>query len=140
MANSLRVRYMGTNVGKIYFSDIEKRLSLGGSQEGDYLGGQDKYIIWGETKVLDLSTDVLASWNRGVLKYFSTEASSTSFIQGAPLTLDENVYTSANEVPRTDLGDTGGTRYEDAYMTVLANAQWAPTGVAGATGYYYGNV
>ena len=140
MANRLRVRYIGTNVGKIYFSDVEKRLALGGAQEGNYHGGQDEYIIWGETKVLDLTSDVLSSMTRGVLKYFSTDASSTSFVNLAPLALDEGAYSSVHEVPRTDLGDTGGTRYEDTYMTRLQDAKWGPTGTAGATGYYYGNV
>ena len=141
MANKLKIEYLGTNVGKIYLSDITKRLSLGGSQEGDYNGGQDGYIIWGETQVIEITDDVLFSMTDGILKYFSTAASSTVFSghNGAPLTLAEGAYTAANEIPRQDLGDTGSTRYSDAYMARLANDKYAPTGIAGVTGYYYGN-
>lgn len=140
MADKLRVQYFGTNVGKIYFTDVDKRNQLGGAQEGNYVGGQDQYIMWGETKVLELTDDVLYSQAKGVLKYFSTEASSTTFSShnGAPLILTEGAYTSADEVPRSDLGDTGGTRFTDAYMDQLANDKYT-TGAAGATGYYYGN-
>lgn len=140
MANKLRVQYFGTNVGKIYFTDIDKRNQLGGAQEGNYVGGQDQYIMWGETKVLELTDDVLYSQAKGVLKYFSTEASSSTFSShnGAPLILTEGAYTSANEVPRSDIGDTGGTRFTDAYLDQLANDKYS-TGAAGATGYYYGN-
>lgn len=140
MANKLKVEYFGTNVGKIYFTDIDKRNQLGGSQEGNYQGGQDQYIMWGETKVLELTDDVLYSMSKGILKYFSTAASSTVFSghNGAPLVLTEGAYTSANEVPRQDLGDTGGTRFADAYIAQLANDKYS-TGAAGATGYYYGN-
>jgi len=138
MANKLRVRYLGTNVGKIYFSDIEKRHQLGGADEGQYLGGHDQYIIWGETKVLELTSDVLFSMSDGILKYFSTDASSSGFVNGAPLVLDEGAYTKADESPRQDLGDTGGTRYDDDYMDRLADAKWG-TGAAGDTGYFVGN-
>ena len=140
MANTLRVQYNGTNVGKIYFTDIDKRGQLGGSVEGNYNSGQDQYIMWGETKVLQLTDDVLYSQANGVLKYFSTEASSTTFSShnGAPLALTEGAYTSADEVPRQDLGDTGGTRFSDEYIAKLANDKYS-TGAAGATGYYYGN-
>ena len=140
MANKLRVQYNGTNVGKIYFTDIDKRGQLGGSVEGNYRAGQDQYIMWGETKVLELTDDVLYSMANGVLKYFSTAASSTTFSthNGAPLALDEGAHTSADEVPRQDLGDTGGTRFTDTYMEKLANDKYS-TGAAGATGYYYGN-
>jgi hypothetical protein len=95
---------------------------------------------------------------KGVLKYFSTVASSAIFSahNGAPLLLDEDAYTSADEVPRQDIGDTGcavtgnfsytgisytGTnqsRFCDAYMSILANDKYS-TGAAGSTGYYYGN-
>lgn len=158
MANTLRVRYFGTNVGEIYFTDIDKRNQLGGSQEGNYIGGQDQYIMWGETKVLQLTDDVLYSMSKGVLKYFSTAASSTVFSghNGAPLLLDEDAYTSADEVPRQDIGDTGcgvtgwptptgisytGTnqsRFCSDYLAKLANDKYS-TGAAGSTGYYYGN-
>lgn len=140
MANTLRVQYNGTNVGKIYFTDVDKRNQLGGAQEGNYQGGQDQYIMWGETKVLQLTDDVLYSMTNGILKYFSTASSSTVFSShnGAPLALTEGAYTSANEVPRQDLGDTGGTRFANDYMTKLANDKYS-TGIAGATGYYYGN-
>lgn len=138
MANALRVRYIGTNVGKIYLSDVTKRHQLGGAVEGNYNAGQDEYIVWGETKVLQLTGDVLFSQTSGILKYFSTSSSSTQFVNGAPLQLTEGAYTSADEVPRTDLGDTGGTRYEDSYMDKLGNSRWS-TGTAGMTGYYYGN-
>lgn len=140
MANKLRVEYLGTNVGKIYLSDVGKRLGLGGAQEGDYLGGQDSYMIWGETRVLDLTSEVLLSQASGILKHFS-DATNTDWStkNGAPLTLTEGAYTSANEVPRRDLGDTSGTRYADSYITRLANDKYQPTGASGVTGYYYGN-
>lgn len=140
MANTLLVQYFGTNVGKIYFTDVDKRNQLGGAQEGSYNAGQDQYIMWGETKVLQLTDSVLYSRAKGVLKYFSTAASSTIFSahNGAPLVLTEGPYTSVDEVPRSDLGDTGGTRYSDAYMDQLANDKYS-SGAAGATGYYYGN-
>lgn len=141
MANTLRVEYYGTNVGKIYFDDIDMRHQLGGSKEGNYRGGQNQYIVWGEVKVLQLTDDVLFSMSDGVLKFHSTQSSSTVFANnGAPLTLTEGAYTKANEVPRQDIGDTGTSRFTDSYMNdVLADAKYAPTGVAGATGYYYGN-
>jgi hypothetical protein len=140
MANRLKVEYLGTNVGKIYFTDVDKRNQLGGAQEGSYHGGQDQYIMWGETKILELTSDVLFSLAKGVLKYFSTAASSTVFTahNGAPLVLSEGTFSSANEVPRQDIGDTGSSRFVDAYMDQLANDKYS-TGLAGATGYYYGN-
>ena len=135
----LKVSYTGTNVGKIYFTDIDRRLQLGGAQEGNYNGGQDQYIIWGETKVLELTDGTLYSVSKGVLKYFSTEASSSVFANnGAPLTLTVGSYSSVDEVPRQDIGDTGASRYTDAYMARLGDAKWG-TGSAGDTGYYYGN-
>lgn len=140
MANTLRVQYFGTNVGKIYFTDIDKRNQLGGAQEGKYIAGQDQYIMWGETKVLQITDDVLYSMAKGVLKYFSTAASTAVFTDhnGAPLILTEGSYTAADEVPRSDIGDTGSSRFTDAYLTQLANDKYS-TGAAGATGYYYGN-
>ena len=138
MANTLRVRYFGTNVGKIYFSDIDRRHQLGGAPEGgNYKAGQDEYIVYGETKVLQLTDDTLYSMTDGVLKYFSTAASSSTFTtSGAPLLLDESTYTKADEVPRQDLGDTGTTRFTDAYMARLADQKFA-TGAAGETGAYH---
>jgi len=148
---TLRVQYYGTNVGKIYFSDIDMRGQLGGSREGNYIGGQNEYIIWGETKVLLITNDVLYSWVKGVLKYFSTEASSDLFglRHGAPLILTEGDYSSTDEVPLQDVqGDTG--RYTDTYMAILAQDKWGTgvgpgssvTGVGytgGETGYFFGN-
>lgn len=140
MANKLKIEYLGTNVGKIYLSDIGKRLGLGGGQEGDYNGGQDAYLIWGETLIIELTGDVLLSQSQGILQHFSDTANTDwSTKNGAPLTLTEGIYTSADTYPRRDLGDTGGTRYSDDYMTRLANEKWAPTGASGVTGYYYGN-
>lgn len=139
MANTLKVEYFGTNVGKIYLTDVDKRHQLGGSDEGNYIGGQDQYIVWGEVKVLQLTDDVLYSMSKGVLKYFSTEASSSVFSNnGSPLTLTEGSYTSADEVPRQDIGDTGSSIFRDAYMEQLADSRWG-TGASGETGYYYGN-
>lgn len=137
----LRVQYFGTNIGKIYLSDLQRRRQLGGAPEGpSYTAGQDEYMIWGETRVFELSSDVLFSQLNGVLKFFSTTASDTRFaVNGAPLTLDENTYTVADEYPRVDLGDTAGTRYSDSYMSRLADDKWGPTSAAGATGYFYGN-
>lgn len=142
MANKLRVEYFGTNVGKIYLSDCTKRLALGGSKEGDYYGGQDRFIVWGETVVLEITDDVLFSMAQGILKYFSTAASSSQFATcGAPLVLTEGAYTSANEWPRKDIGDTGTSLYTDDIMAKLANDQAGITGapVSGETGYYVGN-
>jgi len=138
MSDQIRIQYNGTNVGKIYLSDIEKRLGLGGAQEGNYKGGQDQYIIWGETVILEKTGDVLMSLASGVLKYHSTD-DATVFPTGAPLTIDSDAaYTYLDEVPlRNVTGDTG--RYTDEYMARLANDKYAPTGVAGVTGYYYGN-
>ena len=140
MANTLKVEYFGTNVGKIYFTDVDKRNQLGGAQEGSYNGGQDQYIMWGETKVLQLTDDVLYSMAKGVLKYFSTAASSSIFTThiGAPIVLTEGPHTYADEVPRQDIGDTGSSRFVDSYIEKLANDKYS-TGAAGATGYYYGN-
>jgi len=141
MANKLRIQYFGTNVGKIYLSDVTKRLALGGSQEGDYYGGQDRFIVWGETVVLEITDDVLFSMAQGVLKYYSTAASSTLFTNGAPLTLAEGAYTSANEWPRRDIGDTGVSLYSNEIMAKLANDKLGITGApaSGETGYYVGN-
>jgi hypothetical protein len=140
MADTLRVQYLGTNVGKIYFTDFDKRSQLGGAQEGNYISGQDEYIMWGETKVIQLTDNVLYSLAKGVLKYFSTAASSTIFTDhnGAPFVLTEGAYTSADEVPRQDIGDTGSSRFTDTYMAQLSNDKYT-TGAAGSTGYYYGN-
>ena len=139
MSDQIRIQYNGTNVGKIYLSDIEKRLGLGGAQEGNYGGGQDQYIIWGETVILQKTGDVLMSVASGIIKYYST-ANTAVFPTGAPLTVDSDAsYTSLDEVPLRDVtGETG--RYTDAYMSRLANDKYAPTGIAGVTGYYYGNM
>jgi len=138
MSDQIKIQYNGTNVGKIYLSDIEKRLGLGGAQEGNYNGGQDQYIIWGETVVLQKTGDVLMSLASGILKYYSTDDSAV-FPTGAPITVTSGIFTSSDEVPLRDVtGDTG--RFTDEYMTRLANDKYAPTGIAGATGYYYGNV
>jgi len=140
MANTLRVAYLGTNVGKIYFTDVDKRSQLGGAQEGNFNCGQDEYIMWGETKVLQITDNVLFSMAKGVLKYFSTTSSNATFSarNGAPLVLTEGSYTSADEVPRQDIGDTGTSRFTDTYMDKLSNDKYS-TGAAGSTGYYYGN-
>jgi len=140
MSDQIKIAYLGTNVGKIYLSDIGKRYQLGGGREGDYQShsGQDRYVIWGETKVVQKSGEVLMSMVDGVLKFFSTEASSSAFTTGAPLTLTDGDYTSADEVPRSDLGATYGTRFADAYMERLANDKYAPTGASGVTGTYVG--
>lgn len=139
MANTLRVEYYGTNVGKIYFTDIDRRGQLGGADEAQYVGGQDQYIVWGETKVLQITDDVLYSMAEGVLKFYSTQSSSSVFDHnGPPLTLTEGSYTKADEDPRQDLGDTG--RFADSYMQdVLAYAKYEGSSTAGETGYYYGN-
>ncbi len=137
--STLTVKYTGTNVGKIYLSDVDKRRQLGGAPENAYISGQDEYLQWGETKVLQITDDVLYSRLKGILKYFSTAASSAAFVNGAPLTLIDGTDTTANEVPRQDIGDTGSSRFIDSYMTTLG-LQFYSTGIAGATGYYYGNV
>lgn len=142
---SLKVTYTGTNVGKIYLSDIGKRYQLGGGREGDYFSssGQDRYIIWGETLVLQASGEVLMSYANGILKYFSTESSSTAFASGVtgyfgpPLTIVSGSYTSADESPRVDIGVTSGSRFTDAYLARLGDAKFS-TGAAGTTGYYMG--
>lgn len=147
---TLKVKYCGTNVGKIYFTDVDKRNQLGGAQEGNYNGGQDQYIMWGETKVLQLTSDVLYSYAKGVLKYFSTASSSSIFTahNGAPLFLEVGNFTSADEVPLQNVtGDTG--RFTDDYIAKLANDKYS-TGLGpvsngaggytgGETGYYFGN-
>lgn len=143
MANTLRIQYFGTNVGKIYLRDCTKRLGLGGGQEGGYNIGQDQYIVWGQTIVLEITDEVEFSMLQGVLKYFSTESSSTVFSdnQGPPLVLDEGSYTEADEWPRQDIGDTGSGLFTDAVMSNLSNDQSGVTGApaSGETGYYYGN-
>jgi hypothetical protein len=139
MADQIQVKYTGTNVGKIYLSDIGKRYQLGGGQEGDYgnTAGDDQYIIWGEVLVLQKTGEVLNSMAHGVLQYFSAAPSDGSWINGAPLTLVDTASTSADEVPGRDYpGDTG--RYTDAYLNRLSNAAFS-TGAAGQTGYFYGN-
>lgn len=139
MADTLKIEYFGTNVGKIYLTDIDRRRQLGGADEGRYIGGQDQYLVWGEVTVLQLTDDVLYSMSEGVLKYFSTESSSSIFANnGAPLTLNEGSFTKADEKPRQDIGDTGSSVFRDSYMDKLADAKWG-TGAAGDTGYYYGN-
>lgn len=139
MAQRLKVSYLGTNVGKIYLSDVDKRNQLGGSKEGNYHGGQDQYIIWGETKVLELTSEVLYSMSRGILKYFSDPNSSTAFKTGAPLTLEIGDFDYTDEVP-VQFPTSGPDRFDDDYMQKLANDKYAPTGIAGVTGYYYGNM
>ena len=142
MADKLKIEYYGTNVGKIYLSDCTKRLALGGAQEGNYHGGQDQYIVWGQVVVLELTDDVLFSQVQGILKYFSTASSSTVFTTiGAPLVLTEGSYTSADEWPRQDIGDTGTSLFTDEMMAKLANDQSGVTGspATGETGAYVGN-
>jgi hypothetical protein len=88
---------------------------------------------------------------KGVLKYFSTAASSSIFTahNGAPLVLNEGTHTYAEEVPRQDIGDTGSSRFVDSYIDKLANDKYS-TGLGpvsdgaggytgGETGYYFGN-
>jgi hypothetical protein len=161
--NTLTVKYFGTNVGKIYLSDVDMRGQLGGSDEANYIGGQNEYIVWGEVKVLYITDDVLYSYIKGVLKYFSTAGSSALFADGVhngpPLTIVEGTDTLADEVPRQDIGATscetgsyipsGRTRFCDSYMAILADAKYS-TGLApvltssgtytgGETGYFFGN-
>jgi hypothetical protein len=64
MANTLLVQYFGTNVGKIYFTDVDKRNQLGGAQEGNYNGGQDQYIMWGETKFFSSQMMFYTAWQK----------------------------------------------------------------------------
>jgi hypothetical protein len=139
---TVTVKYFGTNVGKIYFSDVDRRRQLGGAPEGgNYKAGQDEYIVWGEVKVLQLTDDVLYSRLNGVLKYFSTEASSIIFSSnGAPLTIVDGVDTAANEVPRGDFSNTG--LFDDRFIQNNLNGNYT-TGIkgtlgTGATGYYIG--
>jgi hypothetical protein len=145
--NNVEISYVGTNVGKIYLSDLGKRLGLGGSQEGNYYGGQDEYIIWGEIKVLDLTGDVVSSMSNGILAHFS-DATNTSWStkNGAPLVVDTgSVYLSIAQKPSQQFmtGTAGGTgldyMWSDEYLARLGNDKYAPSTVAGATGYYYGN-
>lgn len=138
--NQVQIVYKGTNVGKIYLSDVRQRLGLGGGQEGDYNGGQDQYIIWGETLILNKTGEVLMSWTDGVLKYFSDSTKTEwSTRNGPPLTITEGDFAKTLNDPLRDVtGSTG--RYTDDYLTRLQNARYQVTGLAGATGYYYGNV
>ena len=143
--NQIRIRYLGTNVGKIYLSDVGKRLGLGGGREGGYGYGQDQYIVWGETLILQATGEVLMSAADGVLKYFSSDPSSGAWINGTPLLIDFNDYTSASDNPLRDVtGDTG--RFTDTVLGILADGgkQGITGGLAynpasGATGYFYGN-
>ena len=144
--NNLKVSYLGTNVGKIYLSDIGKRLGLGGAQEGNYTYGQDEYIVWGETKILDIVGEVVSSMSSGILAHFSNAANTSwSTLNGPPLTLTVSTYTVLDAVPSqifmTGTGGGTGTNFEwsDEYLAILANDKYAPTTTAGATGYYYGN-
>jgi hypothetical protein len=149
---TVTVKYFGTNVGKIYLSDIDRRHQLGGAPEGgNYKAGQDEYITWGQVKVLQLTDDVLYSRLNGVLKYFSTLASSIIFnSQGAPLTIVDGTDDVTNEVPRGDYSNTG--LFDDRFIQNVLTPNYS-TGVkgtlgTGATGYYingttgynYGNV
>ena len=149
---TLTVKYFGTNVGKIYLSDIDRRHQLGGAPEsGNYKAGQDEFMTWGEIKVLQITDDVLYSRLNGVLAYFSTEASSKIFSSnGAPLTLVDGTDTAANEVPRGDYANTG--LFDDRFINNVLAGNYS-TGVkgtlgtgytgyyiAGDTGYNYGNV
>lgn len=135
----LKVKYFGTNVGKIYLSDVYKRHQLGGAPEGQYTAGQDEYIVWGETVVLELAGEVMFSIASGVLKFYSTLASSPIFTHnGPPLVLETGSFTKDDEVPLRNVGDTGSSRFIDSYMSKLADARWG-TGGAGNTGYYWGN-
>lgn len=144
--DTLKVSYLGTNVGKIYLSDIGKRLGLGGAQEGNYTSGQDEYIVWGEVKILDIVGEVISSMSSGILAHFS-DATNTSWsaLNGPPLTLASGQYTVLNAVPSqifmTGTGGGTGTNFEwsDEYLAILANDKYAPAVAAGATGYYYGN-
>ena len=157
---SLKISYIGTNVGKIYFSDFDKRLGLGGAQEGNYTGGQDTYIVWGEIKVVQLTDQVIESLQNGVLAYFSSTTNSAwTTRNGPPLVLDTGAHTTYEDLPSiyfmtgtvgfsgisglflTGMGGTGmNYAWSDDYLSkVLSNSQYAPTGIAGATGYYYGN-
>jgi hypothetical protein len=154
---ALKVSYLGTNVGKIYLSDVRKRLGLGGAQEGDWYGGQDEYIIWGETKLLLLTGDVETSSTSGILAHFS-DATNTSWsaLNGPPLVLtitDYNIANVVGQIPSVmyltgapGVGGTGlGYAWSDEYLARLSNDKYAPaSGVSGAlrsgeTGYYYGN-
>ena len=155
--SSLKVSYIGTNVGKIYISDVKKRLGLGGAQEGDYTSGQDEYIIWGEIKVFVLTGDVLTSATNGILNHFSTANASWSALNGPPLVLDVGTHNAYEQLPSVffmtgttaytgtnftipGLGGTGlNYVWSDEYLARLSIDEYAPTGIAGATGYYYGN-
>ena len=139
---TVTVKYFGTNVGKIYLSDIDRRHQLGGAPEGgNYKAGQDEYMTWGQVKVLQLTDDVLYSRLNGILKYFSTEASSIVFAtHGAPLTIVDGTDTLANEIPRGDYANTG--LFDDRFLQNVLAGNYS-TGVQGTlgtgyTGYYIG--
>ena len=144
--STLTVKYLGTNVGKIYLSDIEKRLGLGGAQEGNYYGGQDEYIIWGEIKVFNLTGDVVTSLANGILAHFSDSTNTSwSALNGPPLVCATGGDTKRAEKPSALFmtGTAGGTGldylWSDEYLSRLANDQYGGSTTAGATGYYYGN-
>jgi hypothetical protein len=163
LVNTLKVSYLGTNVGKIYLSDLQKRLGLGGAQEGDWYGGQDEYIVWGEKKVLLLTGDVITSMTNGIIAHFSNPTNTEwNTLNGAPLSLDVGLHTVYENLPSilfmtgTLLGPAGGATgiwggtgldyaWSDQYLSQLAIDQWGPavngpTGTwAGQTGWYYGN-
>lgn len=142
--NQIRIRYLGTNVGKIYLSDVGKRLGLGGGREGGYGFGQDQYIVWGETLILQATGEVLMSAVDGVIKYFSSSPASGAWINGAPLVVDFGDYTSASDNPLRDVSGSTG-RYTDTVLGILADGKQGITGglayspSSGSTGYFYGN-
>jgi hypothetical protein len=68
--NRIKIQYIGTDVGKIYLTDINKG---------------ESYILHGEVLLLDEKDDISRSLSSGVLKYFSTVESSEFFGTSAPL-------------------------------------------------------
>lgn len=138
MSDKYKVQYLGTNIGKIYLADVGKRQGLGGSPEGNYSGGQDQYIAWGETVILDGTSEVINSAASGTIKYYSTENVAV-FPTGAPFTVTtSSAFTQLNEIPLRDVqGATG--RFTAEYIEKLSDAKFGATGILGVTGYFYGN-
>jgi hypothetical protein len=84
----IRVTYNGTDIGPIYIGDAGRRPGLGGG-ESVYGIGQDRYIRKGEARNFVFTGDVALSYDRGIIKHYSTAGAEARFLGVAPISVAE---------------------------------------------------
>jgi len=75
---STKVRYDGTDYGKIYLGDVGQRNQLG-TGRGIYSYGQDRYLSHGQDATFIDTGDVLLSANRGRIAKLNRDTTANHF-------------------------------------------------------------